>query len=90
MRCEARLGCHQDLVSSRPFLDVGLHEELTPDLEKACHLPDEFLAYHEALLMTFLPPRVWEVNEHAHDRALGIEPLERESGVLREDACPSP
>jgi hypothetical protein len=90
MRCEARLGRHQCFVRTRSLLDVGLYEELAPDLEKARHLPDELLANHEALLMTFLPPRIGEVNEHAHDRALGLEPLKREACVFCEHSRASP
>src|SRR5580698_5914988 len=90
IRCEARLRRHQGFVRSRSLLDVGLYEELAPDLEKARHLPDELLANHEALLVTFLPPRIGEVNEHAHDRALGLEPLKRETCVFCEHARASP
>jgi hypothetical protein len=72
----------------RPLLDVGLHEELTADSEKARYLPDELLAYQEAFLVTLLPPWVREVHEYARDRPLRLEALQREACVFREDACP--
>lgn len=90
MRSEAGFGRHEGLVVARSIFYVGLHEELAPDLEKTCHLRDEFALYHKAFLVPFFPPRVRKVHENTHDGRLRVEPLQGERGVLREDSRPSP
>jgi len=90
VRRKARFRGYQSLVVSCSIFDVGLDEELAPDLEKTRHLRDEFIAYHKAFLVPLFPPRVWEVDENPHDRPLRLEPPQGERGVLGEDARPGP
>src|SRR6185503_1825301 len=73
-------------VKLRPLLDVRLDEELSTSFEQSRHLPEEKFAHDEALVMTLLPPRVREVEEHALHARVGSEPWECEPRVLAEHA----
>lgn len=86
MGSETPFASNESLVGEGSLVHVGLYEELAPNLKKARHLRNELLSYQEALLMTLFPPRVRKVNEDALDRAVGLEPPQREGGVLGEDS----
>ena len=56
-------------VCARTFFDIRLHEKLAIRFEEPHHVVEERVPYHQALLMTLLPPRVGKAKK---DTANGL------------------
>lgn len=76
------------LVSLRALLDIRLHVELAASSQETRHRIEQRGAHHESLVMTLLPPRIGKVNEEGVHRTVGLEALESQLGILREDSAP--
>ncbi len=81
-------GADRGLVLLGTLLDVGLDIELSAGAEEPPHLAEEEVAHHEALLVTFLPPRVREMEERPGEHAVRTEATERVLRVFGEDPGP--